>query len=74
MLLPKAPKLLDSETSLPFIAYPSHLIKALSQESPTVRVSLELGGHRIAKAVEDLSWSKDALWSEEDAFMAKKVF
>ena len=58
MLLPRAPKLLDSETSLPHIAYPGCLIKALSQESPTVRVSLELGGHRIARTVRTLAGVK----------------
>lgn len=58
MLLPRAPKLLGSETRLPLIAYPSHLIKALSQESPTARVSLELGGHRITKAVRTLAGVK----------------
>ena len=58
MLLPRAPKLLDSETSLCLIAYPSCFIKALSQEPPTVRVSLEMGGHRIARTVRTLAGVK----------------
>ena len=74
MLLPRAPKLLDSETRLPLIAYPGCLIKALSQESPHSKRQPGTGRTQNRQDSEDLSWSEDALWSEEDAFMAPKFF
>ena len=74
MLLPRAPKLLDSETRLPLIAYPSCLIKALSQESPTVRVSLELGGHRIARTVRTLAGVKMLYGVRKMHLWPKKFF
>lgn len=74
MLLPRAPKLLDSETRLPLIAYPSCLSKALSQESPTVRVSLELGGHRIARTVRTLAGVKMLYGVRKMHLWPKKFF